>query len=78
MRIDSFCRVELRDLVATAPAEYIRLHYGSEGAVGSLIGLSWNYNTQDRGLHVLVKKTAAFGSMKMVGGFKTMKGSILF
>ena len=56
MRIDSFCRVELRDLVATAPAEYIRLHYGSEGAVGSLIGLSWNYNTQDRGLHVLVKK----------------------
>ncbi|MBK6594615.1 MAG: hypothetical protein IPG23_19010 [Burkholderiales bacterium] len=54
------------------------MHYGSEGAVGSLIGLSWNCNTQDRGLHVLVKKTAAFGSMKMVGGFKTMKGSILF
>ncbi len=52
MKIDSLYRLGVSDLIDKRPKDYIRLHYGEMGAFQ---GVSWNYSTEDSGLHRLVK-----------------------
>jgi superfamily II DNA or RNA helicase len=70
MKIDSAVRVFIHDLVDAPPPEFIKLHYGSEGAMGALIGVSWKYNTGDATLNQIVKKHGGFWQSPNGWGFK--------